>query len=114
MSDAIDNIAAAPRICASTQRVRQHRERRRNGLRLMTVTMPEASIEQAITRGLLKPEDRTKPWPVIQACYASWLSEKAMQWLIRNGVINGKERGDTAATLRSISNWVSGSRDRPL
>ncbi len=50
-----------PRICASTERVRQHRERRRNGPRLMTVTMPEATIEHAITRGLLKPEDCTKP-----------------------------------------------------
>jgi hypothetical protein len=33
--------------------VRQHRERRRNGLRLMTVQMPE----HAISRGLLKPEE---------------------------------------------------------
>ena len=32
-------------------------------------------------RGLLKPEDRTKSWPVIQACYAALLTEKAMQWL---------------------------------
>jgi hypothetical protein len=105
MSDAIENVAE-PRICTSRERVRQHRERRRNGLRLMTVAMPEANIEHAITRGLLKPEDRTKPWPVIQACYASWLSDTAMQWLIRNGVINSDERGDTAAILRSISNWL--------
>jgi hypothetical protein len=48
---------AEPRICASRERVRQHRERRRNGLRLMTVKMPEASIEHAISRGLLKPEE---------------------------------------------------------
>jgi vacuolar-type H+-ATPase catalytic subunit A/Vma1 len=61
MTAAIENIAAS-RVCASTERVRQHRERRRNGLRLMTVAMPEAAIEQAITRGLLKPADRTKPW----------------------------------------------------
>jgi hypothetical protein len=54
--------------------MRQHRERRRNGLRLMTVAMPETNIEQAITRGLLKPEDRAKPWPAIQAYYAALLS----------------------------------------
>jgi hypothetical protein len=72
----------------------------------MTVAMPEANIEQAIARGLLKPEDRTKPWPVIQACYASLLSDKAMQWLIRNKVINGEERGDAAAILRRIGNWL--------
>ena len=105
MTTAIENVAES-RICASTERVRQHRERRRNGLRLMTVAMPEANIEHAITRGLLKPEDRTKPWPVIQACYASSLSDKAIQWLIRNGVINGNERGDAAAILRSISKWL--------
>jgi hypothetical protein len=80
--------------------------RRRNGLRLMTVEMPEASIEHAISRGLLKPEDCTKPWPVIQACYAALLSEKAMQWLNRNGMMKGEERGDTAAILRRISKWV--------
>lgn len=105
MTGSSENVAE-PRICASTQRVRQHRERLRNGLRLMTVAMPEANIEHAITRGLLKPEDRTKPWPVIQACYASWLSDKAMQWLIWNAVINSNERGDAAAILRSISNWL--------
>jgi AcrR family transcriptional regulator len=109
MTAAIENVAE-PRVCASTERVRQHRERRRNGLRLMTVAMPEANIEHAITRGLLKPEDRTKPLPVIQACYASWLSDTAMQWLIRNGVINGNERGDTAAILRRISNWLEQAR----
>ncbi len=108
MTAAIENVSEAG-ICASTQRVRQHRERRRNRLRLMTVQMPEAAIEHAISRGLLKPEDRSKPWPVIQACYASWLSDTAMQWLIRNGVINDKERGDAAAILRRISNWLEES-----
>jgi hypothetical protein len=52
-----------------TSHLRQHRwqyrERRRRGLRLGTVAMPEARIEQAIARGLLKPEDRVKPWAVI-------------------------------------------------
>ena len=104
MTAAIENVEH--RICASTERVRRHRERRRNGLQLITVEMPEATIEHAITRGLRKPEDRTKPWPVIQACYAALLSEKAMQWLTRNGVVNGNERSDTAAILRRISNWL--------
>ncbi len=108
MTAAIENVAE-PRMCTSTHRVRQHRERRRNGVRLMTITMPEATIEHAITRGLLKPENRSKTWPVIQACYASWLSDEAMQWLIRNGVINANERGDAAAILRNISNWLEGT-----
>ena len=70
---AVENLAE-PRIRASTERVRQHRERRRNGMRLMTIEMPEAAIEQAISRGLLKPEDRAKSWLVIQA-WAALLSE---------------------------------------
>jgi hypothetical protein len=105
MTAGTENVAE-PRICASTERVRQHRERRRNGLRLMTVEMPEATIEHAIARGLLKPEDRTRPWSVIQVCYASLLSEKAMQWLVRNGVIKANQCGDTGAILRRISNWL--------
>ena len=55
MTAAIENVAEL-RICASTEPVRKHRERRRNGLRLMSVAMPEANIEQAITRRVLKPE----------------------------------------------------------
>lgn len=39
-----------------------------------------------------------------QACYASLLSEKAMQRLVRNNLINANERGDAAAILGSISN----------
>ncbi len=77
--------------------------------------MPEANIQHAISRELLNPEDRAKPWSVIQACYAfwlsepamhalapldrarpwaviqacyaSWLSESAMKWLIENGLL---------------------------
>jgi hypothetical protein len=90
--------------------------------------MPEANIQHAISRGLLNPEDRAKPWSVIQACYAfwlaepamhalapldrarpwtviqacyaSWLSESAMQWLIENGLITDDQR------LCSLSDWL--------
>jgi hypothetical protein len=41
-----------------------------------------------------------------QACYASLLSEKAMQRLVRTGVIDANECGDAAAILRRISNWL--------
>jgi hypothetical protein len=52
-----------PRISASTLRVRRHRMRRREGLRQFTVDVPKSVIEQALTRGLLAPEDRANPWP---------------------------------------------------
>ena len=41
----------------STLRVRRYRERRREGMRLLTVEMPEFAIQAAIARGLLKPEE---------------------------------------------------------
>ena len=58
-----------PRISASTLRVRRHRERRREGLRLLTLEMPEPAIETAIARGFLKPEETTQAWSVIQSVY---------------------------------------------
>ena len=50
----------------SKLRVRRHRQRRRDGLRLFTVTVPETAIENAIARGLLAVENRAEPWPVIE------------------------------------------------
>jgi hypothetical protein len=55
-----------PRISASTLRVRRHRQRRRDGLRLLTVEIPEPVIEAAIARGLLKPEDCTQSSSVMR------------------------------------------------
>jgi hypothetical protein len=86
--------------------VRRHRERRRNGLRLFTVTIPETVIENAIARGLLATEDRAEPWPVIQGCYAAQLSDAALDWLAKGGVVTHEQRGDAAAILRSISKWL--------
>jgi hypothetical protein len=105
MTAATENIAER-HVGASTQRVRRYRERRRDGLRLYTVSVPETIIGNAIARGLLAAEDRVEPWPVIQACYAAQLSDKALDWLLNNGVITPGQRGDAAATLRSISKWL--------
>jgi hypothetical protein len=66
-----------PRISASTLRVRRHRERRREGLRLLTLEMPEPAIETAVVRGLLKPEETTQAWSVIKSVYAAQLSDRA-------------------------------------
>ena len=48
-------------------RARRHRQRGRARMRLLTVEMPEPAIEAAVARGLLKPEDRTEAWTVIQS-----------------------------------------------
>ena len=96
-------------VNTSTSRVRRHRERLRNGLRLLTVTVPETVIENAIARRLLAAEDRAEPWPVIQGCYAAQLSDAALNWLIKRGVITPEQRGDAAAIIRGISTWLEHS-----
>jgi hypothetical protein len=96
----------APTAGDSTHRVRRYRERRKDGLRLFTVTIPETVIENAITRGLLAAEDRVEPWPVIQGCYAAQLSDAALVWLVNGGMLTHEQRGDAGAILRSISKWL--------
>src|ERR1700756_1913905 len=84
-------LALGPSTC-----VRRHRKRRRKGLHLFTVEVPEANIENAIARGLLKPEDCVEPWSVVQTCYASQLSGAALEWLIEGKIITPKQRSDAA------------------
>ena len=109
MTAAIENVAEI-RICASTQRVRRHRERRRQGMCLITVEMPNAVIEGAIARGLLKRGASAEPWSVIESAYASQLSDGAINWLVNNGVIARDQAGDAAAILRAISKWLESTR----
>ena len=109
MSDGLNNTTTARPANPSTKRVRRHRERRRDGLRLFTVTIPEAVIENAIARGLLAAEDRAEPWALIQACYAALLSDAALDWLAKGGVITDEQRGDAAAIIRGISTWLEHS-----
>ena len=90
----------------STLRVRRHRERRSHRLRLLTVTVPETVIEAAVVRGLLASEERAEPWSVIQGCYASQLSDAALDRLVNDGIITHEQRGDAGAILRNISRWL--------
>jgi len=80
--------------------------RRREGFRLFTVEVREANIELAIARGLLKPKDRAKAWPVLQACYATLLTDPALDWLTKGKVIRQEQRGDAGAILQAISKWL--------
>jgi hypothetical protein len=95
-----------PWITSSTLRVRRYRERRREGLRLLTLEMPEAAIEKAVARGFLKPEETTQAWSVIQSVYAAQLSDRALNWLTDNAVITTEQRTNAAAILRCISVWL--------
>jgi hypothetical protein len=71
-----------------------------------TVVVPETNIESAISRHLLRVEDRANAWLAIQGCYAAQLSDAALDWLINGGVITHEQRGDAAAILRNISDWL--------
>ena len=93
----------------STLRVRRHRERRSHGLRLLTVIVPETVIEAALARGLLASEEGAEPWAVIQGCYASQLSDAALDRLVNGGVITHEQRGNAGAILRNISRWLEHS-----
>jgi hypothetical protein len=46
------------------------RERRREGVRLPTVELPNEVIHATITRGLLNAAQRADAWAAIQDCYA--------------------------------------------
>ena len=57
-----------------------------------------------ITRGLLKSDGGA--WNVLDAWYASHLSDATLKWLVDNIVIKPEQRGDAASILRSISAWL--------
>jgi hypothetical protein len=101
MAAAIENAA---NVKPSTLRVRRHRERRREGPCSLTVEMSKAGIEDAIARGMLKPDYGA--WNVLDAWYADHLSDAALEWLVNNNVIKREQRNDAVAILRSISNWL--------
>jgi hypothetical protein len=108
--DTIVGAQADSAVSANTLRVRRHRERRRKRHSLFTVEVPQSAIEAAIERGLLERASRTEPWVLIQACYASMLSDAALNWLVRNRIIGNEQRADAAAILRNISNWLERAR----
>jgi hypothetical protein len=109
MTNATTHTTAACPVSPNALRVRRHRERRRYGLRMLNVTVPETVIASAVARGLLASDDGAQPWSVIQGCYASLLSDAALAWLIDNGVITHEQRGDAGIILRSINGWLERS-----
>jgi hypothetical protein len=103
-----ENVTDTRAVRSSTLRVRRHRERRRGLLRLLTVEIHESVIEDAITRGLLKPEE-SAPWVIIESAYAAQLSDKALKWLIDNAVIIAEQRSNAVEILRCMSVWLEGA-----
>jgi hypothetical protein len=67
MSTETDNIAIAP--SAAARRMRRHRERRRDGLRCMTIELRETEVTALIQKGFLNEEARNNRRAVISAFY---------------------------------------------
>ena len=104
-----ENVTETRPVRSSTLRVRRHREWRRGLLRLLTVEIHESVIEDAIARGLLKPEESTQAWAVIGSVYAAQLSDKALKWLTDNAVIIAEQRSSAVEILRCMSVWLEGA-----
>jgi hypothetical protein len=54
---------------AAAERMRLHRERRRQGLRCLTIELRETEIDALIRKELLKSETRNDPSAIIDALY---------------------------------------------
>jgi hypothetical protein len=55
---------------APAERMRRHRERRRDGLRCLTIELRETEIDALVRMGLLRPEMRNDANAIIEALYA--------------------------------------------
>ena len=58
-----------PAHSAAAQRMRLHRERKRNGMRCLTIELRETEIDGLIHKGLLKTETRNDVNAVLEALY---------------------------------------------
>jgi hypothetical protein len=72
MSDEVETtvpVTAAPVVRSATDRMRAHRERRRLGLRCLTVQLRETEIDVLISKRLLMPEARNEARAIIEAVH---------------------------------------------
>jgi hypothetical protein len=54
----------------AAERMRRHRQRRRDGLRCLVIELRETEIDALVIRGLLRPETRNDTPAIIEALYA--------------------------------------------
>jgi hypothetical protein len=59
-----------PNISPAAERMRRHRDRRRQRLRCVTVELRESEITALVRFGLLQPEARSRPGDIVRALYA--------------------------------------------
>ena len=64
--DTVNRVQPMPN--AAAKRMRRYRQRRRDGLRCVTVQLRETEVDMLICRALLKPEMRHNKNAIINAC----------------------------------------------
>jgi hypothetical protein len=64
------NTVISSSISAAGERMRRHRQRRRDKLRCLIIELRESEIDELIRRGLLPPEGRDDPEAVSEGIYA--------------------------------------------
>jgi hypothetical protein len=67
---AVTDATSPPSISAAAERMRRHRQRRRNELRCLNVELRETEIDTLVRIGLLKKKMRNDLGAVIDALYA--------------------------------------------
>jgi hypothetical protein len=63
------SIAAPATRSTAAERMRWHRERRRNGLRCVTLEIRDREIDALARRGFLKADARNDPYAIEMALY---------------------------------------------
>jgi hypothetical protein len=56
-------------VSGAAQRMRRHRERRRQRLRCFTIELREREISAFVRHGLLHPDARSVPGEIVRALY---------------------------------------------
>jgi hypothetical protein len=70
MTHDAEMAAPEPARSPAAERMRLHRERRRNGMRCLTIELRETEIDALIREGLLRADMRNDPSAVTKALYA--------------------------------------------
>jgi hypothetical protein len=56
-------------VSAAAERMRRHRERRRDGMRCLTIELRETEIDALICKGMLKADARNDPHAIRDALH---------------------------------------------
>ena len=69
MEQHVELTANSVACTAAAQRMRRSRQRRRDGLRCLTIELRETEIDELIRKGLLKTDARNDPYAVLEGLH---------------------------------------------